>query len=205
MYDYYDLPTTAFIAGKEYEIRNKGDFRVILDCFKALDDEELPEMYRVYTALVIFYDCFDDITDVINTFTKQDDLLTAVNEMYTFFNCGQNNITINTKYKLFDWQQDAHLIFAEINKIAGKEIRAEKYLHWWSFMGYFAAIGEGTFSTIISIRNKIINNKKLEKYEREFKRNNPHYFNWRSKNAQQIKDDEYIRQLWNSNSEHKSG
>lgn len=47
-------------------------------------------------------------------------------------------------------------------------MRGCKYLHWWTFLGYFREIGEGVFSEVVSIRTKKVRGKKLEKYEREF-------------------------------------
>ena len=35
--------------------------------------------------------------------------------------------------RLMDWQQDAPLIAAGISRVAGQDVRALPYLHWWSF------------------------------------------------------------------------
>ena len=59
-----------------------------------------------------------------------------------------------------------------MNKVAGKEIRSVDYLHWWTFLGYFMEIEEGMFSQVLSIRQKKARHKKLEKWEKEFERNN---------------------------------
>ena len=52
-------------------------------------------------------------------------------------------------------------------------------MHWWTFISYYMGIGEGGLATVVSIRDKIIKGKKLEKYEKEFKQHNPQYFKWR--------------------------
>ena len=59
------------------------------------------------------------------------------------------------------------------------------------------AIGESTLSTVVSIRNKICKHKKLEKWEREFRRENPDYFNWKSQSVEEREADRIIRELWN--------
>lgn len=41
-------------------------------------------------------------------------------------------------------------------------------MHWWTFLGYFGEIEEGLFSTVVNIRNKRANGKKLDKWEIEF-------------------------------------
>ena len=50
----YELPTVCRIDDKEYPIRNKGDYRVILDTISALDDKDLTENDRIFAALYIF-------------------------------------------------------------------------------------------------------------------------------------------------------
>lgn len=76
------------------------------------------------------------------------------------------------KPRTMDWKQDAAIIIPAINKVAGKEVRAAEYLHWWTFMGYFMEIEDGMFSQVLSIRQKKSRGKKLEKWEKEFERNN---------------------------------
>lgn len=191
----YDIPTTVNVDGVEYSIRNDGDFRIILDCFQALNDSELTATERLLAALIIFYKDFTSIYD----FTKDVPLDKLVEGMYNFFNCGSSSGTASNK-KLVDWQQDEQLICSAINKVANKEIRLEKYVHWWTFMGYFTAIGESPISTIIHIRDKIVSGKKLEKYERQYRMQNPQYFAWNSKSIDQNEADKLVRDIWNSNS-----
>lgn len=193
----FELPTSVVINGNDYPIRNRGDYRMVIDCFNALDDEELDEANRILTCLIIFYDGMMDEESVLGIFG--DDLKQAVTEMFNFFNCGQQSIGQQVNYKLIDWSQDAQLIAGAVNLVAQKEIRSEPYLHWWTFMGYYLSVGESALSTVVEIRHKIKTGKKLEKYEQEFRRNNPQYFVWNSKTVEQKAADDYIRSLW----EHK--
>ena len=71
-----------------------------------------------------------------------------------------------------DWEQDEQIIFSAVNKVAGYETRAIEYLHWWTFLGFFNEIGEGLFSTVVSIRKKRNRGKKLDKTEDEFYKRN---------------------------------
>ena len=191
----YKIPTTVVINDAEYGIRDNGDYRVILDCFSALQDAELTEQERVFASLIIFYQDLNSLEDVL----ASDNMTDRITAMYTFFNCGDSD-TIGTKvpYKLIDWEQDSQLISSAINKVANTEIRSAPYIHWWTFMGYFSAIGQSLLSNVISIREKIIKGKKLEKYEREFKRDNPKYFVWNSKSVSDAEADKLVRELWNS-------
>ena len=57
--------------------------------------------------------------------------------------------------KLLDWQHDANLIVADINKVAGQEVRDLPFVHWWTFLAWFHGIGQGQLSTVVAIRDKL--------------------------------------------------
>ena len=69
-----------------------------------------------------------------------------------------------------EWQQDAPLIAAGVNRAAGCEVRALPFVHWWSFLGWFSAIGEGPLATVVAIRDKLRRGKKLEAWELSYYR-----------------------------------
>ena len=189
----FELPTSIKIDDEELLIRNNGDFRMVLDCFSALNDEELENDKRVITSLIIFYEGINSIEDVFNL----PNIEQAVEEMFNFFNCGKKETGYNTKVKLIDWEKDEMLIASAVNNVANKEVRQEPYLHWWTFMGYYLAVGESVLSTVVSIRNKITKGKKLEKWEQEFKRDNPNYFIWDKKTEEDREAEEWGMSMWN--------
>lgn len=191
----YQLPTSVVVNGRQFHITENGDFRMVLDCFKALTDEQLSEDYRVLASLLIFYNEFDDYQDIV---PYKDDLESLVTEMYRFFNIGQEEASgIKTNHSLLDWEQDEQMICAAINKVAGSEVRTVPYMHWWTFLGYYMSVGESVLSTVVGIRNKIVNHKPLEKWEREFKRENPKWFTWKSTNFASVESDALLKELWN--------
>lgn len=191
----YEIPTTIEVGGKTYHIRNKGDFRVILDCFRALDDPELENVERLMASLIIFYEELDGI-DNLYEIENINDLVTA---MYNFFNCNTpDGVGANKHRKLVDWQTDEQLICSAVNKVANMEIRLAPYIHWWTFIGYYTSVGESSLSTVISIRDKIVRGKKLEKHEREFRLNNPQYFVWNARTTEESEADKLVRNLWGS-------
>ena len=193
----FEIPISVNVKEQSFGIRKKGDFRMVLDCFAALNDLELEKEERLIAALEIFY---EDINDVETVLSFDEDTLEAlVKGMYNFFNCGNSNGVGNrTKHNLVDWEQDQQLICSAVNNVAKKEIRLEEYIHWWTFMGYYLAVGESPLSTIISIRHKIVEGKKLEKYEREFREENPQYFEWKSKTLEEQEAQNAIMEMWNS-------
>ena len=195
----YDLPTSVEINNHHYAITNKGDYRMVIDCFIALEDIEMEEVDRISAAMIIFYDDLNELEDIVEVFG--DNVKTACEEMFRFFNLGQSNVGHKSNYKLLDWKQDEQLVISAVNNVAKKEIRSENYVHWWTFMGYYMAVGESVLSTVVSIRDKIVRGKKMEKYEKEFRMNNPEYFNWNYKSVEEQQLDNYIRQMWNSSGE----
>ena len=189
----YDIPVSVNIDGVDYKIRNRGDYRVVLDCFAALNDAELSTSERIFAALIIFYEDLNDLTDVF----LLDNLKAAIDGMYNFFQCGESSATNKAEPKLVDWKKDAQLISSAINKIAGKELRLEPYVHWWTFMGYYMAIGDCPLSTVIGIRSKIVKGKHLEKHEREFRNNNPEFFVWDRSTVEQKEAQLWVDNVWN--------
>ena len=190
----YSLQTSVQVGQESFHIRNNGDYRMILDCFEAMNDKDLSELERIYVAVAIFYDDFADADEVLQRGDIIDDLYKGIID---FINCGDTERESNThNYKVIDWQKDSNLICSAINNVAKTEIRALDYLHWWTFMGYYNAIGECTLSNIVSIRYKTAKGEKLEKYEKKFKQDNPEYFNLDMRSAEQKRADEYIQSLW---------
>lgn len=167
---------------------------MVLDCFKALNDIELDERERVLAALIIFYEDFDSIDDVL----KQIEIMPQLEEqMILFFDCGEEDLQSNTdNIKVLDWDKDSNLIVSAINNVAGKEIRALEYLHWWTFISYYTSIDECLLTEVIRLRYKKAKGEKLEKAERKFIQHNPQYFNIDMRTTEQKEADEYIRQLW---------
>ena len=192
----YELPTSITIEDRQYQITNNGDYRVILDCFSALSDSELSEDEKVLASLLIFYNEFEDIEELP---AEEDELKQLVTEMFKFFNCGQEEqIGANAGSSVLDWDSDSTIITAAVNNVAHTEIRAIPFLHWWTFMGYFMSVGDSILSTVVGIRNKLNKNKKLEDWEKDFKKDNPQYFNWKRKSKEELELDEYVRNIWNN-------
>lgn len=154
----WSLPTSAVIGGVEYPIN--ADFRDILDIFRYMDDPDRPEYIRWRIALALFYE------GEIPEEHQQE----AMEYLAEFVTCGERDSKPGPK--LLDWEQDAQIIVADVNKVAGRGIRSLPFLHWWTFMAYFSAIGEGQLSTLVSIRDKQRRGKKLEKWERDYYQKN---------------------------------
>ena len=153
----WQLPEQAEFGGKRYQIH--ADFRDILEIFAYFDDPDLPEYLKWRIALALFYEepicteCMQEAMQFLSDFLK-----------------GGNATEEKPAPKVLDWEQDGAMIIADINKVAGKEIRALPFVHWWTFLSWFHAIGEGQLSTVVSIREKLRKGKKLEDWEKDYYR-----------------------------------
>lgn len=155
----WSLPVSTVIGGKTYAFH--GDFRDILEIFSYLDDPDLPEFIRWRVALGLFYE-----EEIPAEHARE-----AMDYLCRFINCGKQS-TGKPAPRLLDWEQDSGVIAADVNKAAGQEIRALPFVHWWTFMAWFNAIGQGQLSTIVSIRDKLRRGKPLEKWEQAYYREN---------------------------------
>jgi len=189
----YTLPTEIVLKNKTFHITNNGDYRMVLDCFSALQDAELDKDQRIICSLEIFYQEINSISD-INTYEEYMESL--INEMFLFINGGQTTSPgAERDVSLVDWTEDSQIICAAINSVAKMEIRSVPYLHWWTFIGYYMSIGQSVLSTVVGIRDKIKHGKKLDSWEAEFYRDNPNYFKRKCTEEDTIFE-EYIKNLW---------
>lgn len=166
----WQLPASLNIGGADFTIRT--DYRVILDILKALNDPDLPDYARQQVMIEILYERYQDI--------PTDHLEEAARKAAEFIDCG-NTSDHKPKPRMMDWEQDSDLIVPAVNKIAAVgDIRSVPYMHWWTFMGYFMEIGDSLFSSVLNIRIKKAKGKKLEKWEKDFYRENKRLIDFRT-------------------------
>lgn len=156
----YQLPIFLNIQGTNYPIRS--DFRDILNILIAMSDPDMESWEKQEIMFRIIYPDWKAIP--FGAFNV------ACEKAVEFIDYTVPDS--RPKPRTMDWKQDAAIIIPAVNKVAGKEVRAVEYLHWWTFMGYFMEIEDGMFSQVLSIRQKKAKRKKLEKWEKEFERNN---------------------------------
>lgn len=153
----FGLPTTLSINGRDEPIR--WEYTAVLDIIATMNDPNLDDSEKVYVSLWIMYENFEAF--------HEDDYKPAFEAMCEFMNNGAEEKDTGG-IKTIDFEQDYNLLIPAINRVAGKEIRSVDGIHWWTFLGWFMEMGECTYSTVLSIRSKRKNGKKLEKWEEEF-------------------------------------
>lgn len=159
------LPETLTVGGTKYPIRT--DYRNVLQVFEAFQDPELEQTEKWIVAIYLMFEDFSCADDVLKAAQDGFNLEESIKQILWFISVGQPEKQVLEK-PTYNWKQDEQIIFSAVNKVAGTETRELEYLHWWTFLGYFNEVGEGTFSFIVGIRNKLNKGEKLEKYEREF-------------------------------------
>lgn len=169
----WELPYSININGTDWAIRT--DFRAILDILIALQNPDYEDDEKLIISLTIFYPEFENMAG--------DDYIKAYEEMREFIDMGIEDE--HQSPRTMDWEQDAALIIPAINKVIGHEVRAVSNMHWWTFLGAYMEIGEGAFATIVSIRQKKAKGKKLEKWEREFYKENKSRIDFKNKYTEQ--------------------
>ena len=162
-----ELPESLIVGDKSYPIRS--DYRNVLQTFEAFNDPELETTEKWIVAIyLLFYDftCAEDVESAVESGF---DVSEAIKQLLWFISGGKEERKDDRKEPpTYDWVQDEQIIFSAVNNVAKKEVREVDYMHWWTFLGYFNEVGEGTFSYIVGIRNKLNKGKKLEKHEKEF-------------------------------------
>ena len=157
MTELWSLPQKAVFGQEEYPFN--GDFRNILQIISHWNDESIPALFRWRIALKRFYmrpvprEHWEKAMDYLAHFVCPDA-------------SGGNGP------KLLDWDLDAELIVADVNRVAGCEIRALPFVHWWTFLSWFHGVGEGQLATVVAIRDKLRRGKKLEPWEQTYYRDN---------------------------------
>lgn len=181
----WDLPESVVIGGVTYRIN--ADYRDILDIMARLNEPNEDDQTRVYVALALFYEDFEDMAER--------DYPEAVEKLFWFMNGGEVQ-DARPRPKTIDWEQDRAMIVADINKVAGCEVRALPFCHWWTFLAWFNGIGDGQLSTVVSIREKRRKGKKLSDWEREFYQEHREAVDFKRKySADEMEEQERLKRL----------
>lgn len=177
------LPASLEVGGAEYPIRS--DYRAALDICAALSDGQLTGQDKVLVLLDIFY---PDLREM-----PPEDYQQALERCLWFLGGGGTAPTPEKQLRLLDWEQDFAYIVSPINRVLGKEVRGEEYLHWWTFLSAYMEIGDCLFAQIVRIRDKLAKGKPLDKSDKEFYRHNRHIVDLKKQYSQ---EDDAVLSKW---------
>lgn len=151
----WSLPRFLTLEGERYDIRwGWQDVMAVLAELNA----DRPEWVCWFRAVARFF--VQPVPDAL--------LSAAASALADFITAGRRQ---KQGLKLLDWELDAMEIVADINRVAGREVRDEN-VHWWTFLGWFHAIGEGRLSELVTLRSKLARGEKLTAAEEAFYREN---------------------------------
>lgn len=157
----WELPTALTVGGQSWKIRS--DYRAILDILSFFNNPEYENDEKQLICLDILYVDFCNMPEHL--------YLDAAKAAAEFIDAGLPRS--NKEHpKLMDWEKDAPIIIPSINSSLRMDVRAIPDFHWWTFLSFYMSIQDGLFAQVLSIRTKIQEGKRLEKYEAKFYRNN---------------------------------
>ena len=192
------LPKSLVIDGIEYDI--DSDYRTALLIMQMYNDRALSVLNAQMTMLNILFTTIPEGESEPVTIIPEN-ISEAIKQAMWFLNIGDNddnNGDVKSIKRTIDYKKDEQLLFSAVNAVYTKDVRSERYMHWWTFYGLCQAIdGESLISYIISIRNKLFNGKKLEKYENEFYNQNKDLIIIKGEDTEESVDD-IIMSLRNS-------
>ncbi len=157
-----ELPNSVTINGREIPLNT--DFRIALIVIQIMNDPDIKEAQKGILMI--------DALMGLENLKIPDDLEQAAEKCVWFMDGGKDYTQKQKEKPMMNWEQDEQIIFSAVNNVAKMEVRAQKYMHWWTFLGYYLEIQEGLFSTVLMIRQKKRRGKKLEKHELEFYKKN---------------------------------
>lgn len=165
----WDLPKSVKIDNQIFKITDDCDYRMVLDCWNALEDEKLEINERLTCALCIFYDDFEAVCQL-----EKDNVVKLAEKMKDIINGdNQQAVTVSKKSNpIVNFNKDFPLIVTAMLPILGYDIREKEYLHWWTFLGAFREINSGVYAEVLRIRAKLSKGISLEKNELQFYREN---------------------------------
>lgn len=157
------LPKKVEVDGVYYKIDT--DFRTALSVMDIYNDGALSAYDKHIAAVQTMYTTKKKSGKLVTNIP--DNLVGAAEAIVAFLNGSRLGDETNeevsegsqesSKIPILDYYEDEKLLFSAVNKVAGKEVRAEKYMHWWTFIGLCNAIDDNSsISHIMSIRNKLL-------------------------------------------------
>lgn len=157
------LPKELNIDGVDYPINS--DFRAALLIMTAYNDPKLSLLNKQLVLLEVIYG--DNIPP---------NKIEAIKQAIWFLDLGLSSTEKEkSNIKTMDYKKDEQLIFSAVNAVYTRDVRAEEYMHWWTFYGLCQAVNnESLIATIAHIRYKKATGQKLENHEQKFYKENVH-------------------------------
>lgn len=130
---------TKIRASRVYDINT--DYRVALDCFRAIYDDSINETER---ALAV-------VTLLLGKDVKAEDYEICLEKCAIYLRCGQEENASNDEVDM-DYFQDEACIKESIRQCYHLDIDKESYIHWWEYNNLIKYLTE---NTALSVRREL--------------------------------------------------
>lgn len=171
-----DLPATVCISGRSFPIQT--DFRTGILFELSISDKEMSKNELLQNTLELYFG--DHIPD---------DLDGTISAILWFYRCGykppdkrrRRNENANeepqevqhkVEARIFDYEEDAALIYAAFWSQYGIDLQSVDYMHWWAFSALFHGLHDEKICEIMKYRAvdlSEIKDKEMRKYYAELK------------------------------------
>ncbi len=142
-----NYPMYAEIRGKQYPINT--DYRVGLNCFKAIDDEDITDVERTISVIGLLYG-----VGVI----PEEDMEEALRIASLFLQCGETKKDYEKKPLDIDFNYDEKLIMASFLSDYRIDLDNTEYMHFWKYCALISGLTENTIlNKVRDIRNYDLN------------------------------------------------
>lgn len=150
-------PTKIEVNGNVYNINT--DYRVALDCFKAINDDKINDTERALAVITLLLGIDVDSKDYEGCLEK----------CAIYLRCGKQE-NDNIEEADMDYLQDEKIIKTSIRQCYHINLNNEK-MHWWEYNELIEGLTEETLlNKIREIRNYDLSEEKDEKRRRDIER-----------------------------------
>ncbi len=158
------LPVKAVLCGREYQLRNNGNWYEAYKVLCIFNDDSLSSGQKWVAAIITMFPDYVGIFECSNVFHEACEIIKYFIDKGR---CGDTERQCDDGVSI-SFFRDMELIIESLNVSKDRDIRST-YMHWWTFLGDVCNHAPtGVYKTVLEIRYKLNNNISLETWERKF-------------------------------------
>lgn len=160
-------PEYIEINNKQYKINT--DYKYALACFKALEDEEINDIARAESIIVILLGKEKE-NELIVPYFQGEELTKVLELLIKYLGCNTEEKNNNEYNKDMDFVQDEKYIYASFMSDYNIDLENTD-MHWWKFCNLLAGLTEKCIlNKVRDIRNTDLSDYKDEKTKSKLKK-----------------------------------
>lgn len=152
-----EYPEFAEIDGVQYKINT--DYRVALNCFDAIEDENLNDISRAFAIITLLFGYKNEETGEIEGVPDNTNEALRIADKY--LRCGNENASTSNTKKDMDFNYDMKYIKASFLSDYGIDLDEVEHMHYWKFCDLIGGLTEqSVLSKVRDLRNTDLNDYK---------------------------------------------